>query len=242
MTDVSAKGSMVTVGRHLLRIGVKGVLVSGGCEKDGRVPLCDRIDEITELVRTGLLVNIHTGLLDEDLARALADTGAQSFSVDVHASSEVIRETLHLDRTPLDFERTIDAMCAHAPGRVSPHILAGLEGDSTISEKKALRMLAGKELASVILLRHVRTRGAALDPRPPLSDDSFLELVDHAASLMDVPIVIGCMRPRPSVDLEVECVSRGASGIALPSSTTRKRLEALGHRVRTSDHCCALQR
>lgn len=215
-------------------------MVSGGCLLNGSVPLIDRIDEIKDLKAMGMFVNVHTGLLDDTSASAIASTGADSFSVDVHSSGHVIRDVLHLGAGKEDYARTLRSLCGKAPGKVSPHICAGLEGDSDVSEKESIDLCAGENIASLVLLKHVKTRGAPHDPKPTMSDATFLGLVSYAVARTKAPVMIGCMRPRPSADLEVRCVELGASGIAAPSSSTKERLEALGYDIVESDLCCAV--
>ncbi len=90
--------------------GGTGLLLSGGCDRRGRVPLSPYLGAVKRVKEsTGLLVNLHTGLLDEEAAAGLLGTGADAFSVDVLQDPRAISDVLHLDASPRDYWSTVGA-------------------------------------------------------------------------------------------------------------------------------------
>src|SRR5512147_3257141 len=76
MRDGSRPGSLLEIASGAKRAGATGMLISGGCDIEGKVPILERAQEIMEVKRYGLLLNIHTGLLDDDEADKVSELGA----------------------------------------------------------------------------------------------------------------------------------------------------------------------
>lgn len=242
MLDASSPGSLENIGRKACGEGALGLLISGGCDINGRVPLIERIEEIRALKGMGLLLNVHTGHVDEEEAGTLARTEIDRFSVDLHRSAEVIKNILHQSGGTERYESTLRALCVKAPGKVVPHICAGLEGDQIVHEKECVDMAAKHEIASLVVLRHMPSTSSKMRPIEPLSDERFYELIEHAVDRSKVPVLLGCMRPRGSGQVELECARRGVSGIANLRSDTEKLLCNAGFIIEHRPFCCALHR
>ena len=63
--------------------GAVGILLSGGCDRQGRLPILERVEEIRSVRHLGLRVNLHTGLLVSGGRPRLTGTGADCYSVDI---------------------------------------------------------------------------------------------------------------------------------------------------------------
>jgi uncharacterized radical SAM superfamily protein len=242
MLDASLPGSLGPIGKMVCQEGALGLLISGGCDKEGRVPLIERIGEIGSLKEMGLLLNVHTGHVDEAEVETLVNTGIDRFSVDLHRSADVIKNVLHQNGGKERYEATLRALCRKAPGRVVPHICAGLDGDQVLYEKECVDMAMEHEIAALVLIRHMPTKASQLHLAEQLSDERFYELVEHAVDRSDVPVLLGCMRPRGSGQVELECARRGIAGIANLRSDTEKILCEDGFTIERRSLCCALHR
>lgn len=92
---------LVPLARRLADRGCRGLLVSGGSDLDGRVPLLPYVDAMAEIRSTlGLKIVVHTGTVTGDLARGLARAGVQCAMLDVVGDAATIRDVLHLDGGP----------------------------------------------------------------------------------------------------------------------------------------------
>lgn len=239
MSDGSRPGDLLKIAAEAKAAGATGILVSGGCDRDGKVPLLPRLDEMTEVKRIGMALNIHTGLLDVEEAVELARIG-DVLSMDLHQSPNIIRDVLHIRSGPDSYERTLEVLCEAAPERVVPHICAGLEGDSNRYEMMSVDLAAKYGAAGLVILVHVPTPGTPLRPEPPIGDETVLGLIDHAVSKLNVPVMLGCMRPRKDDQLEIEAARHGVSGIANPKERTLKVLAEEGYQITHRNECCAL--
>jgi hypothetical protein len=84
MRPILTPGDLERTAEELVRDGGTGFLLSGGCDHRGRVPLGPFLDTVRDIkARTGLAVNLHTGLVDEVGAGELLASEADAFSVDV---------------------------------------------------------------------------------------------------------------------------------------------------------------
>lgn len=239
MLDASLPGSLEAIGRKAFQEGALGLLVSGGCDPEGRVPLVERIGEVRALKEMGLLLNVHTGHVDETEAGSLAGTGIDRFSLDLHRSVGVIKDVLHQAGGAERYEATLRALCGKAPGRVVPHVCAGLDGDQVLHEKECVDLASEHEISALVLLRHMPSH---LHLAEPLGDERFYELVEYAVDRLTVPVLLGCMRPRGAGQVELECARRGVAGIANLRSDTEKLLCEAGFTVERRSLCCALHR
>ena len=240
MLDASAPGSLIRIAERLKANGGTGILISGGCDREGRLPLMDRLQEIKEVRSIGLMLNIHTGHLSRNEALLLAEVGAERFSMDLHQSPHVIEHVLHMSTGPEAYEATLDALCHALPGKIVPHVCAGLDGDRIISEKRCVDLVKGRPIAGLVILGHVPISDAPHRPQPSITEASLLELIEYAVNHLDRPVMLGCMRGRRSNWLELEAARAGAAGIANPKVDTLEALGQEGFTIRHQRSCCAL--
>jgi uncharacterized radical SAM superfamily protein len=224
--------------------GAKGFLLSGGCDRAGKIDLRDLLGAVSRIKsRTGLIVNVHTGLLDTlEEARDLVSSGADCFSMDVVQDPVVIAGRMHLDRGPEDYARTLGLLFSAGARRVVPHVCIGMSGASTEGERSALRLIARFPVSSVVLLSFLPVRGTPMGKEPPASREHVLEVAKEALRLVGAPVVMGCMRPRGDWRLEADLLSLGVQGMAMPSPRTVRWAEENGLGVLWREECCALQR
>jgi len=77
---------------RLTAAGTRGVLISGGSDSRGRVPLASLAADLARIKqRLGLKVLVHTGLVDEPAAEALTSAGVDGALIDVIVDDETIR-------------------------------------------------------------------------------------------------------------------------------------------------------
>ncbi len=240
MTDASRPGSLPEVAAALKGAGAVGILLSGGCDRQGKLPILERVDEIRSVRQLGLRVNLHTGLLGAEDAQRLTGTGADCYSVDIVQDPHVIRDVLHLKVGPEAYRETLSALFASNAGRVVPHICIGLGGDDIEGEMASVDLVSGFPIAALVLLWRLPAPDAPMRRAKNASPDRFLRVVRHAIEKLDRPVLLGCMRPRGNVELEIEAVRLGVVGLALPAAETLRRLELEGYEVVRSGLCCAL--
>jgi hypothetical protein len=217
--------------------GATSVLISGGCDAEGRVPVTEHLDQIAAIA-AGRRLNWHVGLIDEDDIKAIAPH-VDAISFDVVGDAQTIRQVYGLHKGPDAYERTYRMLRRHA--RVIPHITIGLRGGVLGHERPAMDMLsrAGAEaLVFIVLIPTPGTRyaGAPLVP-PPLVARLLAEARQR---FPDIPLQLGCMRPRKAYRAELDplAVRAGVNVIVSPSRQARRQAAALGLSAITTRECC----
>lgn len=204
----------------LARNGTKGILISGGCDTAGRVPLTEFFDVI-KTVKQDLKLNVkvHTGLVDKEMAEGLKYAGIDAALIDIIGSDRTIRDVYHLDATPLDYEQSLANLNAHDIP-VVPHIVIGLHYGKIVGEENAIAMLSRygiKNLVLVILTPLLDTKMKGVTP-PSLEDvKGFFQKVRSA--LPEAQIVLGCARPMGEYKVQVDklAIDSALDGIAFPA-------------------------
>jgi uncharacterized radical SAM superfamily protein len=223
--------------------GARGVLVSGGCDRQGRVPLLRHVPDLVRARRElGLAIRVHPGLADEATAAALGRVGLDGAMLDVLGAEDTIREVYHLDVPVEEYERALGRLERHGVPLV-PHIVLGLHYGKLLGEWTALEMIARhppKLLVLVVLMPLYGTVMAATAP-PPVGEIGEFFLTARR-TLGDTPIALGCARPLGPVKKEIDrlAVDAGLTGIAYPAEGIVAYAEARGLTPVFHDACCGV--
>lgn len=223
--------------------GARGLLISGGSDRHGRVPLLRHASDLARIrTELGLLVRVHPGLPDEETAAALGAVDVDGALLDVIGAEETIRDVYHLDVGVDEYEAALDRLERHGVPLV-PHIILGLHHGRMLGEWKALAMVARhapKLLVLVVLMPLSGTRMAAAVP-PPVDDiGAFFHTA--RATLPGTPIVLGCARPLGPAKAEIDrrAVEAGLDGIAFPAEGMVALARSRGRTPRFHDACCGV--
>ena len=223
-----------------------GVLISGGCQPDGSVPLLNFLDTIKKIKKkTNLIINVHTGLLSEETARKLAEVGVDIVSFDINMDEEIIKDIYHLDKDLEDYKRAIEILQKYKLN-VVPHICIGLHYGKLHKELESIKFIkeSGLNPSLIVLI--------ALIP-PKNSKTKFIrpKPIDIAKVISIIRFIyprsetsLGCMRPRGAVKVEIEkCAIRaGITRIEIPSKKTLKWIKVEDPDVNFNflSACCAI--
>jgi uncharacterized radical SAM superfamily protein len=228
--------------RHEADGGV-GVLVSGGSDPQGRVPLGRFYGALSWIKEnTGLIVNIHTGLMDSGQAEELASTGVDIVSADVVGSDETVKRVYGLDARVEDYAETLWALKEARVSNVVPHICVGLDFGEMRGEARALELASEIEPEIIVILGLIPTKDTAMESVDPPSREDLAKVV-AAARLMspESSVALGCMRPRVDRNLsEMLAIRAGADRLVLPSRATVEATAAEGFEVKHLDGCCSI--
>ena len=125
MIGAASPQAMRRVVDDLLKKGCRGILVSGGSDADGEVPLQPFAEAMGYAKRMGLKVLAHGGLIRRETAAVLKEAGVDQVLMDVIGDEATIREVCHLDRKPDDYLQSM-LCCRDAGLNIAPHIVIGL--------------------------------------------------------------------------------------------------------------------
>lgn len=233
----------------------KSILVSGGSDLSGKVPIIENIGFIKQLYNSGLKLNFHTGLINEDEIRAIMPF-VERISFDFVYDDDVIRNVYHLsDKTKEDFEKTyllmrriiggkIENIEGYPSTRVVPHITIGLScGEVKEGDFKTIDELAYIKPTLLVIDIFIPTKGTPFENCKPPKIDNVLEVIDKATRrLTRTTLFLGCMRPFGDYrdELDLRAYEIGVSGFVLPSKKLVEKLENNSIEYKMFNHCCAM--
>jgi len=229
--------------RRIFERGGRSILVSGGSEDDGGVPLAPFLPTLKEIrSEWGLKVLVHTGLVSSELADGLAAAGIEAALVDIIGHEDTIRQVYHLRASVRDYEESLRRLTERAIP-TAPHVIMGLHFGRMKGEIQALEIIARYPVKAVVLvglrpLPHTAMAGV----RPP-DPETLGEFFAQARKMFPrTPVVLGCERPlgRHRQQTDKLAVTLGLDGIAFPSEQALDLAREEGLEIRTSPECCAL--
>ncbi len=241
MVPAMTPETLVQTCRDLRDTGAIGVLLSGGSTRDGGIlnlpEMCEAIRQTK--VETGLILNIHPGLMDEATVQALS--GAIDFVSLEIPSTEIIRDVFGLDATTEEYVDTYHRMRA-AGMNVMPHITI-FDG----TEDELLRPLTSSAHPEVIVvIVFTPTRGTPMAEVAAPTPETIKGVISRVKAMFpETEISMGCMRPRKRklrVALELAALDAGVARMELPTQQTLDIARERGYTIKRFDACCALPR
>ncbi len=243
MVTLQRDTDLFATAQRLQASGTEGILVSGGSNRTGGVPLLPHVDAMRRIRdELGMRVIVHSGVVSPKLAEGLAAAGVEGVMLDIIGAEETIRDVYHLDLTPDDFERSL-ALLARRGLRIIPHIVLGLHYAQLVGEWKALDMIRKYPVSTLILVvltPLVGTPMAHLKP-PPLED--VVEFFGTARQAMpDTKVNLGCGRPMGKMKQEMDraAIDHGLNGIAYPADGAIEYARERGLEPALYEYCCSL--
>ena len=231
--------TLVQTCRDLRDKGAIGALLSGGSTRDGGIlNMREMRGSILQAkAETGLILNIHPGLMDEDTVQTLS--GAIDFVSLGIPSTQTIRDVFGLDATTEDYIDTYHRMKA-AGMNVMPHITI-FDGN----EDRLLRPLTSSAHPEVIVvIIFTPTRGTPMSEAAAPSPEMVKGVISRVKAMFPgTEISLGCMRPRTRdlrVALELAALDAGVTRMELPTHQTLDVARQRGYTIERFDACCAL--
>ena len=243
MISVRAGEDLFTLAQRLREQGSEGLLVSGGSTRTGGVPLLPHLRHIPRIrEELGMKVIVHSGVVSPALAAGLTEAGVDGVMLDIIGADETLREVYHLDLTVADMDRSLRLLTGHGL-RVIPHIVLGLHYGRFLGEHRALELVAGYPVSTLILVVLVPLVGTPMAhiPPPPVEEVAgFFGTARLAAPT--TTINLGCARPLGPVKAELDqaAIDLGLNGIAYPADGAISYARSRGLQPRLYEYCCSL--
>ncbi len=228
---------------ELAKKNAKGILLSGGCDEDGKVPLKDFYECIKRVKdELELKIVVHTGIVDNEMAKGLGYGNVDSALVDIIGDDSTIGEVYHSNVTVEDYEKSLHYLNKYDVP-VVPHIVIGLNYGRLIGEYSALEMIARykiKALVLVILTPLMNTPMKDVVP-PPIEDvrKFFSRAKDF---ITESPVILGCTRPMGEYKVKIDriAVDYGFDGIAFPSDGVVSYAKEKKLKTFFTETCCGV--
>lgn len=226
--------------QSILDDNYKSCLISGGCNPFGHVDFSSKISQINAIKKTGKRINIHTGLVDtihlEEL-KAIADTVSFDFLVD----DETIRTVYGIEKTSNDYIHSYKLLYENL--NVIPHVCIGLLGGKIKGEYQAIDKLTAIGARRLVFIVFVPTPNTKYQNCVPPKIEEVIDILCYARNkLPDIPINLGCMRPKGTYrnELDFWAVECGLNKIVNPTPKAVNRCKSLGMNILYGEECCTL--
>ena len=210
----------------------KSVLISGGCDGDGVVPILKFKEEIKKIKEDHRVV-AHTGLLPPEDADEISEL-ADVVSFDFIGDDDTIKEVYALEKTVNDFSNSFIALDKHV--RTVPHITIGLQAGKILGERNAMELLESLGAKTIVFNVLIPTKGTCYELIGPPEIKEVLKILKEGKDMFS-NVYLGCMRPggryRRLLDsVAIDIVDR----IVMPS---RDAIKKVGEYHRSME-CCVL--
>jgi lipoyl synthase len=223
------------------RKGYHGVLLSGGCDADGRLPWQRFYDTIARIkTRTALHVSVHCGLATDDQARSLKDAGVDQALIDVVGSDDTFQRIYHLDSGRARITKSLTAL-EKAGLPIIAHIVCGIDFGRIIGEKQAVAMISDFQVQQVVIVGLMKLAGVPASRSVPPTAEAIADIIaDCRRRLPGIPVSLGCARERGNIRLETLAIDAGVTRMALPSEEAVAYARRLSLQIVYQRTCCSL--
>ena len=242
LIPVDSPEKLEEVARRIARGGATGMLVTGGCDADGKVPTATVAESIRRIKQeTDLIIIAHTGFITPDEACALADAGLYGIAFDVVGDPGTVRRVYGINATEDDYLQSLKAI-SDAGIDIFPHVCVGLDFGRLRGELRALELISEIDPTTVVITGLMPIAGTPMSSLKPDPYD-FIGVFARATELFpEIPITLGCAhssgRDRELIEMiALEC---GVLRIALPTPGFVRYAEAEGYSTAYFGTCCGL--
>ena len=223
--------------------GGTGCLVSGGSTLGGDVPLLRFIPTIKRAKKElGLSVVVHTGVVFEEVAAALADAEVDGAMLDIMGSDSTISEIYHLEIVKEAFEHSMGLLSDHGVP-LMPHVVVGLHRGELRGEAEAVRMIARHKPERVMIVAFKPLLDTPMEDSPTSTPMEVARVILACRLAMpDTPVIMGCARPLGDHKIETDklAIRAGVNGMAYPSEEGHEFAIEMGLDISVSTGCCCL--
>jgi lipoyl synthase len=245
MVPAETPDVLLQVTDRLRSEGSLGVLISGGADRHGEVPLQRFIPTIARIKQRtpDFRVIVHTGLLQEETAVGLKHAGVDQILIDVIGDNDTIREVYHLNKRVEDYEKTL-VMLKGMGHRLAPHIVIGHHMGEIRGEWRALEMISriGVETIVFVVFKPIVPDIQGGTVQIPYPDE--VSRIAAVARIMNprTPIRMGCIRPahHSKGEMEKGCINSGVNTVAYPLQGTIDYAREIGLKTSFVEMCCSL--
>jgi uncharacterized radical SAM superfamily protein len=221
-----------------IKPGIKSILISGGCDKEGKVPLLGFAKEIKKL-KNKYKINAHVGLVNRQEAKKIARL-VDVVSFDFVTELKIIKKIYHLNKNLNDYYESLAELQKEIS--VFPHLTLGLWQGKISWEYHAIELLIKKfNFQNIVFNVFIPAPGTELEQQKPPSIKSiekYFYYLEKNYPKLDKRL--GCMRPGGKYrdELDKMAVLTEFKVITRPSRQAVKLAKNLGYQIFWQDQCC----
>lgn len=243
MIKITEPKELVEISLRFAKNGSHGILLTGGSDRNGRLPWEKYSKAIKEIKdQTSLYISAHTGFPDNESCRMIKEAGVSQGLIDVMGDAKTATQIYHLNGLKPLFE-ALDAI-ERSGLEFVPHIVAGLFHGNISAEYKALQIISTYRPKALVIVVITPLKGTAMERIVPPSPIEIGRLIARARLLMpEVPISLGCERPRNREGWLMErlAIQAGATRMAVWSDEAIDEAKKSGLIPRFQTTCCSLE-
>lgn len=242
MIKTTNPDELIRITQRLAKNGAYGILLTGGADRKGRLPWGKFSAAIERIYReTPLYISAHTGFPDYRTCIILKKAGITQALIDVMGDEGVATRVYHLS----GLKKVHGALQSIKKSGLElvPHIVAGLCYGNIDAEYKALEIICSYKPTALVIVVLTPLKGTPMARVSPPLPLEIGRLIAKARLLMpDVPISLGCERPRNRDGLQMErlAIQAGATRMAVWSDVAIQTAKSLGLKSRFQATCCSL--
>lgn len=221
--------------------GCHGILITGGCDREGRLPWKEFLPAVKEIKeRTGLFVSAHSGILDAETAREFKNAGIDQALMDVIGDDSTYQEICHVNHGVSKIYDTIEYLAYEGIDFI-PHIICGLEHGSIKYEEAALEAVERFNPGQLVIISLMPLPKTPLWGRTPPTAEEIARIIVRARLLMpDTILSLGCARQRGDIKKEILAIDAGINRMAIPSEEAIEHAKDYGLDIKYQKTCCSV--
>jgi len=216
------------------------LLISGGVNERGEVPIELFKDDLRRLKERGYRLNLHTGIIREKRDLEFLKY-ADSVSVELVSSNEIIKDVFNADFTVDDYIRTYRTL-ENLNVNLHPHITLGLDCGRMRHDFKIIDLLEELNPPKLVVNLFIPTLGTEFENcEPPDLEkvEQFFELLN--IRLKNTILFLGCMQPkgRYREKLQMVALRSGVRVVVKPVEGLIRMLRENEIEYKEFDECCS---
>lgn len=222
--------------------GAKGILLTGGCDERGRVPIKSIIPAIKKLrEKTDLILIAHTGFISGEEAELLKDSGLYGIGFDVMGDMTSVSEVYGLCVSKKEYMDSLRAI-RDSGLLIFPHVCVGIHFGKLSGEYHALEMIRSISPTTVIITGLMPVAGTPMEHIKPSPSDFEIVFKKAIEMFPHIPVILGCAHSsgKDRADIEKMSLLCGISGIAAPTMGTIQFAKEKGYEINYYGTCCGL--
>lgn len=242
MIPAETPQSLYKIVEELVINGASGILLSGGANQNGEVPLGKFIPTIRKIKERfpHFKIIVHTGLIRAEIGRELKSAGIDQILIDVIGDDETIKEVYHLDKRVIDYENTL-WMLKEMGHKLAPHIIIGHYFGEIRGEWRALEIVSNIEVETIVLV--ILKPLSRINPwKIPVTEE--VAKITAIARILNprTHITMGCIRPSNSnkIKMEIGAIDSGINAVTFPLQSTIEYAQSVGFEIYFMSMCCSL--
>lgn len=241
MPDAITPERLVEMAIDYDKKGCPGILITGGCDREGRLPWKEFLPAVKKIkARTGLFISVHSGILDAETAKGFRDAGVDQALMDVIGDDSTYQNICHVNHGVSKIYETIRYLDDEGIDFI-PHIICGLEQGSMRYEEKALEVVSAFKPKQLVIISLMPLPKTPLWGKTPPTAEEIAEIIIKARLMMpDTILSLGCARQRGDIKKELLAIDAGINRMAIPSEEAIAHAKGYGLEIKYQKSCCSV--